>query len=62
MDHELSYCASSGVDSNDDLVARLYELTQDAAPDCTELETLDAIVYQRLLETYGDDSSVSPLA
>ncbi|MEO6169888.1 MAG: hypothetical protein ABIO84_02960 [Lysobacter sp.] len=62
MNHDLPHCASNAVDNNDHLVARLYELTRVAAPDSAELETLDAIVYQRLLETYGDDSSVSPLA
>ena len=39
------------------LVSRLYELTSEGGHDNPELERLDAIVYQRLLETYGDDST-----
>lgn len=39
------------------LVSRLYELTCEGGRDNPELESLDAIVYQRLLETYGDDST-----
>jgi hypothetical protein len=38
------------------LVSRLYELTCEGG-DNPELENLDAMVHQRLLETYGDDST-----
>ncbi|HEU4773382.1 MAG TPA: hypothetical protein VFS82_02500 [Lysobacter sp.] len=38
------------------LVSRLYELAREGG-DNPELENLDAMLYQRLLETYGDDST-----
>lgn len=51
-------CAACADDDEGDLVARLYELSQDSAADDAELESLDAIVYQRLLQTYGDEVTV----
>ncbi|KIQ96483.1 hypothetical protein [Lysobacter sp. A03] len=50
-------CATCADDDEGDLVARLYELSQDSAADDAELEALDAIVYQRLLQTYGDEAT-----
>ncbi len=62
MDHDCSHFAPSGADSSDDqLVSRLYELTQDSAANDGELETIDAMVHQRLLQTYGDDKT-APVA
>lgn len=56
MDHTISHSSPCTGDGNDDqLVARLYELTRNSDADDAELESLDAIVYQRLLQTYGDD-------
>lgn len=40
-------------ESDDALVARLYELA--AANDSAELARIDALVYERLLQAYGDD-------
>lgn len=58
MDHVTSQQAPYSADANNDqLVSRLYELTRDSAADDAELETLDAIVYERLLQTYGDDTA-----
>lgn len=58
MDHVTSQQAPNSADANNDqLVSRLYELTQDSAADDTELETVNAIVYERLLQTYGDDTT-----
>ena len=44
---------ASEVDSDDALVARLYELA--GSDDRGELARIDAMVYQRLLQAYGDD-------
>lgn len=56
MDHMTSHTAPCSAEVNDDhLVSRLWELSQDSTGDNAELESLEAIVYQRLLQTYGDD-------
>ncbi|MGY0556734.1 hypothetical protein [Lysobacter sp. A421] len=39
--------------SDDALVARLYELGDN--DDSDELARIDALVYERLLQTYGDE-------
>lgn len=44
--------------NNQDLVDRLFALTQDGSNTSqAELASLDALVYQRLLQTYGDDET-----
>ncbi|MGH8085412.1 MAG: hypothetical protein ACREPV_09065 [Lysobacter sp.] len=45
------------VDSDDALVARLYELA--GSDDSSELARIDAMVYERLLQAYGDDGQAS---
>ena len=44
-------------DSDDVLVARLYELT--CGEDTGELARIDALVYERLLQAYGDDGQAA---
>ncbi|WP_222564491.1 hypothetical protein [Novilysobacter antarcticus] len=50
-------CTAGADNDAEELVTRLYELSQDSAADGAELESLDAIVYQRLLQTYGDEAT-----
>lgn len=47
----------SEADSDDALVARLYELAR--GDDSGELARIDAMVYERLLQAYGDDDRAS---
>ncbi|MGY1424591.1 hypothetical protein [Lysobacter sp. A289] len=50
--------ATSDACSDDALVARLYELGDN--DDSGELTRIDALVYERLLQTYGhDDEAVT---
>jgi len=44
-------------DSDDALVARLYELA--CGEDTGELARIDALVYERLLQAYGDDDQAA---
>ncbi len=58
MNYTSNQPAPSSTDVKDDqLVSLLYDLTRDSASDEVALETIDAIVYQRLLQTYGDDAT-----
>ncbi len=40
--------------SDDALMARLYELARNGRQDCVETSQLDAEVYNRLLQAYGE--------
>ena len=44
---------SNDTDSDEALVARLYDLTR--TDDQAERARIDAMVYERLLQAYGDD-------
>lgn len=41
------------------LISRVYELSCEGGHDNPELEALDAILHQRLRQTYGDDSTAA---
>lgn len=43
--------------NNQELVDRLFSLTQEGETAQAELASLDALIYQRLLQTYGDDET-----
>ncbi len=49
--------APNEADSDDALVARLYELAR--GDDNGELARIDAMVYERLLQAYADDDQPS---
>ncbi|MGY0798744.1 hypothetical protein ACW7G0_06810 [Lysobacter sp. A286] len=49
--------ATSAACSDDALVARLYELGDN--DDSGELARVDALVYERLLQTYGNDGEAT---
>lgn len=52
------HAPANEVDSDDALVARLYELA--GSDNNSELARIDAMVYERLLQAYGDDGQASP--
>ncbi|HEX5756797.1 MAG TPA: hypothetical protein VFY12_10655 [Arenimonas sp.] len=48
---------TNDTESDDALISRLYELAGN--DDSGELARIDAMVYERLLQAYGDDSETA---
>ena len=48
---------TNDAESDDALISRLYELAGN--DDSGELARIDAMVYERLLQAYGDDSETA---
>ncbi len=46
--------------SDDALMSRLFELAQSGDAGSAELEQLDAAIYNRLLEAYGEAAEPAP--
>lgn len=51
------HAPANDTDSDDALVARLYELA--GSDDSGELARIDAMVYERLLQAYGGDDQAA---